>query len=107
MYIFPHDIEMKLRQHLKLLVLDQHQSDKAEIVKEVTSDSSVQFYWSFLAVDLDEEVAQQLLVELAQQLLVFSFGSQFMVSWKQEHTQKTTNSVVIRLPRNLLDSEKV
>ena len=98
-YIFFHDVEMKLRRHLELLMLDQHQLDKGEIVKEVTSDSSVPFYWSFLAVHLDEEVSQQLLVEIAQLWLTiraFSEAGAYIKTYKQCSHKATKKSVGLR-----------
>ena len=39
---------------------------KKEIIDEVTSDSNMQLYWSMIAVDLDEDVRQEVLVEIIQ-----------------------------------------
>ena len=33
---------------------------------EVTNDTNVQFYWSMISVDLDEDIGQALLAEIAQ-----------------------------------------
>ena len=42
------------------------EQSKQEIMDEVTSVTNIQFYWSIIFVDLDEDVGQALLVEIAQ-----------------------------------------
>ena len=64
-------------------------------------DMDVQFFWSFVSIDLDEDVAEQLLEEIVRLA-----GKQFEASQQLQHTWKITKPVLLRKQRNLLDSEK-
>jgi len=68
-YVFFHEVERLVRKFLHKLMTQDAEHSKQEIIDEVSSDCNVQFYWSMIANDLDEDVGQELLVEIVQQWL--------------------------------------
>ena len=65
-YVFFHEVERLVQEFLHKLMTQDAKHSKQEIIDEVSSDCNVQFYWSVIANDLDEDVGQELLVEIVQ-----------------------------------------
>lgn len=65
-YVFIHEVERLFQKFLHQLMTQDAEHSKQEIIDEVSSDCNVQFYWSVIANDLDEDVGQELLVEIVQ-----------------------------------------
>ena len=56
-----------------------------EIIDEVTSNDIVQFHWSMIAVEVDEDIEQELLAEIVQLWLTvcgFSTAGAFVEQYK-------------------------
>lgn len=98
-YIFFKSIEIKIRQHLNI-TQHMHDINKEKTLKDILSDMDVQFFWSFLSTDLDDEVAEQLLKEIAQ------FWQTIRGFQQLQHTWRTTSYPLLRKQKNQLDSEK-
>ena len=65
-YTFFYEVECLVRKFLHELVHQDIQHTQVEIINEVTTDSGIQFYWSAIADDLDDDVSQKLLAEVVQ-----------------------------------------
>ena len=103
-----YELEKLVRKTLLRLMTRDVERGKKEIVDEVTSDSSVQFHWSMIAADLDEEIGQQLLVEIVQLWLTvrgFSVAGAFVEQYIQITKASTRKSTSLRkgLKRKKLD----
>ena len=107
-YVFFHEVERLVRKFLLKLVTQDIEHSKKEIIDEVTSDNNVQFYWSMIAIDLDEDIGQELLVEIVQLWLTvrgFSTAGAFVEQYKQATKKSTKKSTSLRkgLKRKKLD----
>ena len=97
-----------MRKFLLKLVTQDIEHSKKEIIDEVTSDNNVQFYWSMIAIDLDEDIGQELLVQIVQLWLTvrgFSTAGAFVEQYKQATKKSTKKSTSLRkgLKRKKLD----
>ncbi len=100
-FISPHSVEFQVRQHLTSLVLQQGSLTKEEIIDEDIDDLVVQYHWSSIAVELDNDIAQLLLKEIVQLWLNirgFSAAGLFVERFKQSQESPL---------RRQLDSGKV
>ena len=92
-YVLFYEVEKLVRKFLHRLVTQSLvEQTKKEILDELTTDNNVQFYWSMIAVDLDENVGQKLLEEIVQLWLMirgFSTAGAFIEQYKQA-TKKCT-----------------
>ena len=58
-FTFFYQIEVLVKIFLTKIFAEHSQYEKGEIISEVVSDNDVQFHWSMLAIDLDEEVGEE------------------------------------------------
>lgn len=103
-----YELEKLVHKHLLRLMTRDIELGKKDIVDEVTSDNSVQFHWSMIAADLDEEIGQQRLVEIVQLWLTvhgFSMAGAFLEHYIQVTKTSTRKSTSLRkgLKRKKLD----
>ena len=47
-----------------LTSLDSYEKNKQVTIAQITNNDSIQFYWSMIAVELNDVVRQQLLTEI-------------------------------------------
>lgn len=91
-------MELVLRRHLNSRQANEH-SDLRQATTKITSDDDVQFYWIMLAVEWEEEEAQELLRLIVQHWITlrgFSFASAIMEKYKQTHKKSIQKSKGIR-----------
>ena len=108
-YTFFKSIEIKIRRHLNLT---RSEIDKEKTLKDIVGDMDVQFFWSFVSIDLDEDVAEQLLEEIVrfwQTIRGFSAVAAYMEDYKTCTAKKTKKSVGLRkrLKRKKLNLEQL
>ncbi len=106
-FIFPHSVEFQVRQHLTHHLC----CSKEDIIDEVIDDLDVQYHWSSIAVELDNDIAQLLLKEIVQLWLnirSFSAACSFVERFKQCQEKSTQKPVGLRkgLKRKKLDMDK-
>ena len=110
-YVLFYQMEILIKTFLTEIFTEHSQHDKGEIISEVVSDSDIEFHWSMLATDLDENVGKELLTEIAQLWLTirgFSMAGSFVEQYK-EIVKKTTKKSGLRkeLKRKKLDMDSV
>ena len=103
-----HAAELQLRKHLQFLSTEK-EVNKVALVEAIMIDPDVQFYWSLVTTNLDEEAANNLLSELVQLWLTvrgFSMAGAFVEHHKQ-NTQTGTKKASGELKRKRLDLDIV
>ena len=94
-YSFFYKAECLVRKFLFEIVQDTREHSKDEIIDDVACDSGIQFHWSTIAADLDEDASKMLLVEVVKLWLTirgFSTAGAFVEQYKQtvkKSTKKT------------------
>ena len=69
-----------------LTTLDSSEKDKQDTIAQIANNDSIQFYWSMIAVELDDVVEQQLLMEIIELWVTirgFSIAGAFVEQYKQ------------------------
>ena len=107
-YLFFYQVECIVRKLLLEVLTINTQHGRKEIIDEVTSNDTVQFHWSIIAVEVDEDVGQELLAEIVQLWLTirgFSTAGAFVEHYKQITKKSVTKSSSLRkgLKRKKLD----
>ena len=91
-----------------LTTLDGFEKDKQDAIAQIANNDSIQFYWSMIAVELDDIVGQQLLTEIIELWVTirgFSIAGAFVEQYKQITKSCTKKSTGLRkqLKRRKLD----
>ena len=107
-YVFFHEVERIVRRFTHKLVKQCSQHDKQDFIAEVVSDGDVQFHWSMISAELDNDVGEQLLKEIVQLWLTicgFSTAGAYVEQYKQVTQKSTMKSTGLRkgLKRKMLD----
>ena len=98
-HCFLYEVEMQVRKHLLHHFTPGKEVDKQFLIDRITTDGSVQFQWSFVSIDLDEEVGNELLVEMVNLWLTlrgFSIAGAFVEQYKQCSKKGTKKSTGLR-----------
>ena len=69
------------------------------IIEEIVNNGEVQYHWSSIAYELDDDITQLLLKEIVQLWLNirgFSTAGSFVEQYKQCHNKSTKKSVGLR-----------
>ena len=96
-YSFFYEVECLVRKFLFEIVQDTREHSKDEIIDEVACDGGVQFHWSTIAADLDEDASKALLVEVVKLWLTirgFSTAGAFVEQYKQ--TVKKSTKIYVK-----------
>lgn len=100
-YLMFRDIELKVRKCLFSILGRTTTCDKETLIHSVSSDLNIQFYWSMLSVDIeDEESAIKLLQEIIG-LWVTMRGFTIAGCWLEHYKQATKTNVKKGLRKEL------
>ena len=86
-HIMPLWMELALRKHLT-----EQPPNFREVAEIIKNDDDVQFFWSLVAADWEEEKAQALLSDLWITIRGFSFASSWIEKFKTEHKKAVQKS---------------
>ena len=98
-YCFLYEVEVQVRKHLLCLFTPGKEVDKQFLIDCIPTDANVQFQWSFVSIDLDKEVGNELLVEILNlwwTLRGFSIAGAFVEYYKRCSMKGTKKSTGLR-----------
>ena len=92
-YQFIHAVEDAIRDTLKKLAHPVPPS-KLDMIKRITDDEDVQFYWSIVATDfeIDDREVHEVLLQTIAELYVTVRGFSFASGWIEKYKQRTKQS---------------
>lgn len=92
-HCFLYEVEMQVRKHLLRHFTPGKEVNKQFLIDRITTNGSVQFQWSFVSIDLDEEVGNELFVKMVNlwfMLHGFSIAGAFVEQCSKKETKKST-----------------
>ena len=103
-----HSIEFEARRYLHLV--EQQQTPPEVVIEEVVDNIDVQYHWTSIASEIDEEPAQLLLNEIVRLWLAIRGNSEagaFLEQYKRQNKRATKKTFALRkkLKRKKLEPE--
>ena len=93
-----HSLEVLLSEHLKNIPTS-HGLDQSKVVSLLCEDNEVQFLWSTISFDLDEETSQRILMDIVKLWITlrgFSYASALVEEYKRATTETLQHSKALR-----------
>ena len=98
-YHFFHAVEMRVRRHFsKASAPTLSAGSKAELVESIATDDDVNFFWSILSAEWEEEeqILLRMLIDLWVTIRGFSFSKSMMEMYKQAQKKTVQKSKGVR-----------